>query len=72
VKRPRAVLSGIWIRKQARHILLTDMLSILAAALHLGLVVGLRELLLLAGQLRPGPIARIVQLNVSAKFLMQQ
>jgi hypothetical protein len=51
---------------------LTNMLSILAAALHLGLVVRLRELLLLAGQLRPGPIARIVQLNVSARFLMQQ
>ena len=45
-------------------LLLTDMLSVLAAALHLGLVVGLRERLLLASKIRAGSIGGVVELKV--------
>jgi hypothetical protein len=40
------------------------MLSILAAALHLGLVVGLRERLLLASEIRPGSVRGVVELRL--------
>jgi len=53
-------------------LLLTDMLSVLAAALHLGLVVGLRERLLLASEIRPGSIGGVVELGCQPECKMRQ
>jgi hypothetical protein len=47
----------------SRNKALTNMLSILAAAPHLGKIIGPRELFLLTGQVRSGTIGRVVELQ---------
>jgi hypothetical protein len=47
--------------------ILTNMLGIFTAALHLGLIVGFGELLLVASQVRTGSIGGVVELAASVR-----